>query len=174
MLHGTAPQAGKEPAPILTATHVGKPGAGWERRTSARTARRLAVPQHPSPTRVPAVTLPGPGRLSSCSVPPADAKTQWQCLAVSSFASRDTVPTSLLADKERKKLKSVWFWSAVLSKASGLLQSKHNSDEGFRLACTWCCSVPPERAVSSESETVGLLQLSEREMMVLLSPCPCA
>ena len=132
MLHGAAPQAGKEPAPILTATHVGKPGAGWERRTSARTARRLAVPQHPSPTQVPAVTLPGPGQLSSCSVPPADAKTQWRCRAVSSFASRDTVPTGLLADKEREKLKSVWFWSAVLSKASGLLQSKHNSDEGFR------------------------------------------
>lgn len=130
MLHRTAAQAGKEPAPMLTAIHIGKPGAGWARRTRrasrARTAECLAVPrfplcvagkgfgrwlakdgggawascascgarcgregpgsagrrvaasvraasaaarwaqgkpQHPSPARVPAVTLPGPGHL---------------------------------------------------------------------------------------------------------------
>lgn len=128
-------------------------------------------PQHPAPMRVPAATRPGPGQLSSRPVPPADAKTQRQCLAVSSFASKDALP----ADKEWKKLKSEWFWSAALSKPSGLLQSKHNSDEGFTLVCTQrCCPPPSRRSGERRSETVGLLRLSERGTMVLLSPCPCA
>lgn len=52
MLHRTAAQAGKEPAPMLTAIHIGKNGAGWARHASrARTAECLAVPCCVLPTR---------------------------------------------------------------------------------------------------------------------------
>ena len=50
---------------------------------------------------------------------------------MSSFEPQSALSPGLLADTEQKKLKSVWFWSAVLSAASGLLRSEHGSDGAF-------------------------------------------
>lgn len=140
-----------------------RPGSAGRRVAASVLAASAAArwvqgkPQHPSPAWVPAVTLPRPGHsvvlLPSGSIQATVSGSVFVCI-------QGRFAYGLMADKEWKKRKLAWFWSAVLSKASGVLQPQHNSNEGFTPACTQHCSLLPEGAVSTGSETVGLLQLS--------------